>query len=158
LLYEKLNKQFLGGKITSQSLLFPITVELTIKQAQLVLQNKEELAGLGFQVRDFGGNSFVISAIPALAGQCAPAELFLDILAKFGDDGERRSGTNRLNDILASLACKAAVKSGDHLHDKEIDSLLEQMARANLFSHCPHGRPVIKKFTDSDVKKWFNRT
>lgn len=158
LLYENLKKQYLDGKVAAQSLLFPVTIELSVSQTQLVEQNGEEIGRMGFQVRDFGGNSFIISAIPALAGQSAPAELFLDILAQFGDDSEKRDGTNRLDDILASLACKAAVKSGDRLHAKEVDDLLAQMARADLFSHCPHGRPVVKQFSDTDVKKWFHRT
>jgi len=158
LLYENLKKQYLNDKISGQALLFPVTIELSIAQAQLVEQNRKEIAGLGFQVRDFGGHSFIISAVPALAGQCEPAELFLDILARFGDDSEKRRNNNRLDDILASLACKAAVKSGDRLQPQEIDNLLAQMAKADLFSHCPHGRPVVKQFSDSSVKKWFHRT
>ncbi len=157
LLYEKLKKQHLDGRIAAQSLLFPVTIELSVSQAQLVEQNRDEISELGFQIRDFGGNSFIISGIPALAGQCEPAALFFDILGQFGDVNERY-GTKRLNDILSSLACKAAVKSGDRLHDKEIENLLAQMARADLFSHCPHGRPVVKQFSDMDVKKWFHRT
>lgn len=159
LLYEKLKKQYMTNKVTSQSLLFPVTIELSVSQAQLVEQNIDEISALGFQIRDFGSNSFVISSVPALAGQCEPSALFIDILARFGEDKRRVvNDKGRMDDILASMACKAAVKSGDHLHDKEIDNLLEQMAQADLFSHCPHGRPVVKEFSEREVKKWFHRT
>ncbi|MCF8056899.1 MAG: hypothetical protein K9K37_09710, partial [Desulfocapsa sp.] len=63
-----------------------------------------------------------------------------------------------LEDILASMACKAAVKAGDLLPQEEIEALLNNMAKADLFSHCPHGRPVLKQFSDSDIKKWFHRS
>lgn len=158
LLFEQLKKQHLTGKIAAQSLLFPVTVELSVKQAQLVEQNMIQIEELGFQLRDFGGNSFIISAVPALVGQCDPSELFFDILGRFGDDSGQMDKKNPMDDLLSSLACKAAVKSGDRLEQAEVETLLAQMAKADLFSHCPHGRPVIKKFSGSDVKKWFYRT
>jgi len=158
LLFEQLKKQHLTGKITAQSLLFPVTVELSVKQAQLVEQNLVQIEELGFQLRDFGGNSFIISAVPALVGQCDPSELFFDILWRFGDDSDQKDPKNPLDDLLSSLACKAAVKSGDRLEQTEVETLLTQMAKADLFSHCPHGRPVIKRFSGNDVKKWFYRT
>ena len=56
------------------------------------------------------------------------------------------------------MACKAAVKAGDTLHPLEIDALLTRLARADLFSHCPHGRPVTMRARFEDVGRWFNRT
>ena len=159
LLFEELRTQFLTGNLVSQSLLFPETVELSIFQTQLVEKNIEQLERMGFSIRDFGGNSFVISAIPALAGQTGASALFYDILDQFGSENNRSSsGANRLDDILASLACKAAVKAGHALSHIEIEALLKRMAKADLFSHCPHGRPVLKQFNQSDIKKWFHRT
>ncbi len=158
LIFEQFKKQYLNGKIAAQSLLFPVTLELSVKQAQLVEQNIQQIEELGFQLRDFGGNSFIISTVPALAGQCDPSELFFEILGRFGDDSTGGDNKDGLDDILSSLACKAAVKSGDRLHSQEVDTLLEQMAKADLFTHCPHGRPVVKRFSESDVKKWFYRT
>jgi DNA mismatch repair protein MutL len=81
----------------------------------------------------------------------------MDILERFGSDNGRISGASRLEDILADMACKAAVRSGDSLAPAEIDALLTRMARADLFSHCPHGRPVIKHFQAEEIKKWFYR-
>jgi DNA mismatch repair protein MutL len=160
LLFEDLKKKFLQGSIASQTLLFPVTVELTTAESEGVEHYGADIEQMGFSVRDFGGNSYIISAIPAMAGQCNPGELFLDILGKFVKEkngSEKIKNGSILDDILASIACKAAVKSGDQLHDREIDSLLTRMARADLFSHCPHGRPVTKHFTASEIKKWFYR-
>jgi len=164
LLFEDLKKQFLLGHIASQTLLFPVTVELSLAESECVEHHATEIKKMGFAVREFGGNSFIISAIPALAGQCHPGELFVDILERFGgksseSEGKERMGRgSNLDDILASMACKSAVKAGDQLQAREIDALLNRMARAELFSHCPHGRPVLKQFTATEVKKSFHRS
>ena len=157
LLFERLRQQFLHGRVASQNLLFPATVELSPLQSRLVEKNIREIERLGFSIREFGGNTHIVSAVPALAGPCDPGRLFLDILERFGSDTGRSAGAGRLDDILADMACKAAVRSGDSLAATEIDALLTQMVRADLFSHCPHGRPVIKYFQAEEIKKWFYR-
>ncbi|PHR30127.1 MAG: DNA mismatch repair protein MutL [Desulfotalea sp.] len=157
LLYEKLHKQYLDKSVVSQTLMFPETVELSLFQTQLTLKNQEYIKRMGFNINEFGGNTFVISAVPALAGLSNPRELFLDILEQFGNE-HGDSGGGKLDNILANMACKAAVKAGTSLSTEEIDNLLNEMARADLFSHCPHGRPVIKRFATDEVKKWFYRT
>jgi DNA mismatch repair protein MutL len=161
LIYEKLRRQYLEGKVARQTLMFPETVELSLFQAQLVEKHGEEIERMGFTVRDFGGNTYIVSAIPALAGTASPRELFLDVLEQFGsetENGKRGDRGGFLDHILASLACKAAVKAGTSLSRPEIDRLLAEMAKADLFSHCPHGRPVLKQFSRDDIKKWFYRT
>jgi DNA mismatch repair protein MutL len=158
LLYEKLLRQYLAKTVVRQTLMFPETVELSLFQAQLVEKNEEEIDRIGFSIREFGGNTYIISAVPALAGRANPRELFLDILEQFGSETNRGDAGGFLNTILATMACKAAVKAGTELSNIEIDNLLNEMTRADLFSHCPHGRPVVKQFTRDEVKKWFYRT
>ncbi len=157
LLFEELRTQYGRGRIASQTLLFPVTLELTTFQSELVESNLQALENMGFGIRDFGGTTWVLAAIPALAGTISPQDLFLDIIEQFGSEKEARAGDS-LNTILATMACKAAVKSGDPLSGPEIKGLLERMARADLFSHCPHGRPVVKIFNQSEIVKWFHRT
>lgn len=160
LLFEDLKRKFLQGTVASQALLFPATVELSIAESECVERHGADIKQMGFTVREFGGNSYVISAVPALAGQCNPGELLKDILGRFIEENSTKEKTRKgsiLDDILASIACKAAVKAGDHLHAREIDALLTRMSKADLFSHCPHGRPVTKHFTTTEIKKWFYR-
>ncbi|WP_457577116.1 DNA mismatch repair endonuclease MutL [Desulfomarina sp.] len=155
LLYEKLKNQYMANRIARQNLLFPETVELSPAQIQLVEKHGEQIEKMGFSIREFGGNSYIISAVPAFAVSINPAALFNDILEQFG--GEEKGG-GLVDTILATMACKAAVKAGTELSEPEIKNLLDEMAAANLFSHCPHGRPVVKQFSTSEVKKWFHRT
>jgi DNA mismatch repair protein MutL len=157
LLYEKLRRQYLAKTVARQILMFPETVELSLFQAQLVEKNEPEIDRLGFTVREFGGNTYIISAVPALAGTTNPRDLFLDILEQFGSEQNRGDGGGFLDTILATMACRAAVKAGTTLSTPEIDTLLNEMTKADLFSHCPHGRPVVKQFTRDEVKKWFYR-
>ena len=158
LLYEKLRKQYLANTVVRQTLMFPETVELSLFQTQLVEKNEAEINRFGFSIREFGGNTFIISAVPALAGLANARDLFLDILEQFGSENNKGDTGGFLDTILATMACKAAVKAGTKLSTPEIDTLLNDMTRADLFSHCPHGRPVIKLFTRDEVKKWFYRT
>ncbi len=160
LIYEKLRKNYLSGQIPSQKLLFPETIELSPFHSKLVERNLEEIERIGFALRDFGGSTFVISAIPALNKGLAGGELLLDVLEQFGSEEGRRSskGGEYLDTILATMACRAAVKANTHLSNKEIRGLLDEMAEAELFSHCPHGRPVVRLFDSESVKKWFYRT
>jgi len=156
LLYERLRSQYRKGKVASQTLMFPETVELSPLQIELVETNSEELAQLGITIAEFGGNSYVISAVPALAGDQRASAIFFDVLEQFGS--EKNGDGGYLDHVLATMACKAAVKSGDNLTPAEIDALLDAMAAADLFSHCPHGRPVLKTFSEKEIKKWFSRT
>ncbi len=158
LLFEKLKKQFLEGTITRQTLLFPETVELSLADSRKVEQHMDAIDKMGFSIRDFGDNAYVISAVPALGSHISPSDLLLDVLEQFGNAQSSSITGSLLEDILASMACKAAVKAGDSLKEKEIEALLNNMARADLFSHCPHGRPVLKQFSDTDIQKWFHRT
>ncbi len=158
LLFQKFQQQYTSGRITSQTLMFPETMELSPYQIQLVDHNIEEIKRMGFSISEFGGNSYVISAVPAIAGQSSGQELFTDILDSFGREGSKSLNSGKLDDILATMACKAAIKSGDELTYREIEALLDRMASADLFSHCPHGRPVLKKISSDEIKKWFLRT
>ncbi|MGW8193035.1 MAG: DNA mismatch repair endonuclease MutL [Desulforhopalus sp.] len=158
LLYEKFRGQYLAGAVVRQNLMFPETVELSVFQNQLVEKNRETIDRMGFTLREFGGNTYIISAVPALAGLASPGELFNDILEQFGSEHIKGDRGGALDAILARMACKAAVKAGTQLSAKEINKLLDDMAEADLFSHCPHGRPVVKHFTHAEIKKWFYRT
>lgn len=164
LIFEAMKKQFLQGHIASQILLFPATIELSRSETEQMEQHRPDIEKMGFSIREFGGNSFVISAIPALAGQRSPEELLRDILTRFvgydsrshaADPGGKQE--NILDGIIASMACRAAVKSGDPLHPQEMKALVSRMAQADLFSHCPHGRPVFKYWSIKEVQKWFYR-
>lgn len=161
ILYQQLRTAYEQRRVAVQRLLFPVTVELGPGHADILEQEAEAVADLGFEIDFFGESTWVIKAVPAMVGKLPPREILFDALNGLAAG----SGTARsellpeyLDRLLASMACKAAVKSGHRLQPEEMLTLLRQMKSSAFFSHCPHGRPVLKTFSRSDVEKWFRRT
>ena len=160
LLYGQLLRGYLAASIPQQILLFPVTVELSPAQAETMEQQGGEVAALGCAVEPFGDTTYVIKAVPALVSHVEPGGLLREILD--GLRGPVRPDSVRpvpqiVDDLLASMACKAAVKAGNRLQPVEMLKLLAQMEAEAVFSHCPHGRPVIKIFAVREVEQWFHR-
>jgi DNA mismatch repair protein MutL len=163
ILFEKLKAQFASREITSQKLLFPKLLELNPEYRETLAANREELQRLGLYIEDFGGASSVVKAVPAVLSHLDPEETVNGILLDFvtpdcSGGGRRRDDATRLDDVLSSMACRAAVKAGQGMEKLEIKELLKLMQESSAFTHCPHGRPVVRLFSAADIKKWFHRT
>jgi DNA mismatch repair protein MutL len=163
ILFENLKSQFATRRVTSQSLLFPKLVDFTPNQLQTINRHLAEIERLGIDLEEFGDGSYIIKAVPAILAHLPPEEIMTVVISEVQDadrdgSGDGHIGTTRIEDILSSMACKAAVKAGCNLTAREIDDFLRQMREADIFSHCPHGRPVLKIFTAADIKRWFHRT
>lgn len=158
LLFEKLKKQLAQRAVSRQALLFPEMVECTAAQAQALHKHHDEIGEMGLDVAEFGGETFVIKAVPALLAHLGPLEIFTGIIDRYVAPDMPASRATRLEDVLATMACKAAVKANHSLQPEEGMALVEQMVAADVFSHCPHGRPVYRLFSPDEVKKWFKRT
>jgi len=164
ILFENLKKQFESKQMASQNLLFPKMLELTPESAEIIKKNSEEIKALGIVVEEFGGDNFIIKAVPSVISHLDPEEILTGILTQFsGSDynhgeGRKRKDATRLDDILSSMACKAAIKAGQNLSPVEIQQLLKLMKESSAFTHCPHGRPVVQMFSAAEIKKWFHRT
>jgi DNA mismatch repair protein MutL len=161
ILYQRLRHGYENRELASQALLFPVTVDLGPDHAQTLEKEEDSVKSLGLDVVFFGDSTWVIKALPALVAHLAPQEVLTDIL-----DGLRNSSSagfsgvvpECIDNLLASMACKAAIKAGNRLQPQEMIELLQQMENSDVFSHCPHGRPVIKVFSSQEVEKWFHRT
>ncbi|MCI5141807.1 MAG: DNA mismatch repair protein MutL, partial [Candidatus Electrothrix sp. ATG1] len=160
ILYQQLRAAYEQRTVAVQNLLFPVTVELGPDHADILEQEADAVSSLGITVEFFGDATWVIKAVPALVGKVAPQEVLFDILEGLAT----RSGPTHLeavpeciDNLLASMACKAAIKSGNRLQPEEMLALLRHMEQSEFFSHCPHGRPVLKIFSRHDVEKWFRR-
>ena len=160
ILYGRLVQAYFNRDIPRQSLLFPVTVELLPGQCELLEKYGPEIGRLGLQADHFGDNTYVIKAVPALVSRLSPEEILLNILAALQTWGGSGQGglPESVSALFASMACKAAIKAGNSLQPKEMLSLLQQMEESEVFSHCPHGRPVIKTFTRQEIEKWFHRS
>ncbi|MCD6390210.1 MAG: DNA mismatch repair endonuclease MutL [Desulfobulbaceae bacterium] len=157
LLFEKLKKQYQANQLASQSLLFPEVVECSPARIRILKQFGADIAALGLEIQEFGGESYVVKAIPAILGHLSPSEILGGIFDIFGDEASAGQVT-RVENVLSSMACKGAIKANHALLSEEGEALVNQMCKADIFSHCPHGRPVVKLFSPDEVKKWFHRT
>jgi DNA mismatch repair protein MutL len=160
LLYGQLLQGYLEARIPQQALMFPVTVELTPVQAETLERRGAQLAALGLHAECFGDTTYVIKSAPALVSHVDPGPLLremLDALRGPQQAAAARPLPQAVDDLLASMACKAAIKAGNRLQPVEMVKLLAQMEASAIFSHCPHGRPVIKTFTVQEVERWFHR-
>ncbi|MHB8808869.1 MAG: DNA mismatch repair endonuclease MutL [Desulfobulbaceae bacterium] len=160
LLYQELRTGYLQRQVPRQSLMFPVTLELQPSQAEALVENSTELERLGFGLEHFGDETWVVKSVPALAARIEPRELLLEILDGLAEGSGRESTGSipgRIDHLLATMACKAAVKAGNRLEPEEMLGLLTRMGGSDFFSHCPHGRPVFRSFSAREMGQWFKR-
>jgi DNA mismatch repair protein MutL len=160
ILYQNLRKGYLTNTMPGQNLMFPVTVELLPDQVETIEKYPKELTDLGLTVEHFGDATWVIKSVPAMISHLNPKDILPEILDTLQTGKQKElSGTipKSIDTILASMACKAAIKAGNKLTPQEMTALLVQMEDSEFFSHCPHGRPVIKTFAKNEIEKWFHR-
>lgn len=160
LLYEKLKRQHSEGSLVRQALLFPAIVEVSAEELQVVEQFAIEIERFGLDLQHFGGESLLIKEVPALLVGLEPETLLRSLIDRFSElhRSKGRKKADRVEELLAEMACKAAIKANHRLTPIEMENLLQQMRAADVFSHCPHGRPAFKRFSRAEIEKWFYRT
>ncbi len=156
-LYERFMAQVTLGQIESQGLLVPETVDLPPRDALRVRLHLDLLKKMGFGIAEFGGDTFVVDALP-LCFQCTTARALLtDVSAILEKSGERRSADHLLEEHIAQAACKAAVKAHAILTREEIEELVMQLAKTEMPYTCPHGRPTIIHTSFQELARKFGR-
>ena len=159
LLYGQLRQGYLRARIPRQQLMFPAMVELSPAHCETLGEKGEWLLTLGVEAELFGDNTAVVKSMPAVLSHMEPAVLLPEMLDSLRGVEQRDDRTipRAMDDLLASMACKAAVKAGNRLQPVEMLALLAQMQASDTFSHCPHGRPVLKMFSLQEIERWFHR-
>ena len=154
ILFEKLKAN--QERISSQLLLTPVPVRLSPDAAAELMANREMLTELGFEIDEFGGNTVLLRQIPMdlspedAAG--AAESLAADLLS-----GRRERKDTVRDELLHTVACKAAIKAGWTSDDRELLALVKQvMAREDL-KYCPHGRPICVTLSKKQLEKQFKR-
>ena len=158
ILFEQLRRRIREGKLEVQRLLIPEPIDLPAEQAALVLEAAEPLRELGLDVSDFGGNTVLLSSYPTLLGRKPPHEIFRGVVDYLLTKERPPTRDALLHLLMATMACKAAVKAGDRLTPEEITYLLHLRQMAEDSHHCPHGRPTSLLFSRHELDKQFRRT
>ncbi len=160
ILFQQLRQGYLDQSLVSQCLLFPVSIDLAPDHADTMEKEADAVAAFGVEAEFFGDSSWVIKALPALVGKTSPEEVLTDILDGLANRSTESTAAvvpEYIDTLLASMACKAAIKAGNRLQPEEMLDLLRRMEESEIFSHCPHGRPVIKSFSRQEIEKWFHR-
>ena len=127
-------------------------------EAAAVLDRRELLERLGLQVEPFGGATILVTSVPAMFRGANPTEVLMALVERVVAGQAELTPRDLLDELLHTMACKAAIKAGDRLTPEEIAALLEQRRLANDSHHCPHGRPTELVFTRAELDKQFMRT
>ena len=157
ILYEQLRRRVEEGPVESQSLLVPEPVDLPPAEAAAAMEHQELLARLGLRIEPFGGDTILVSSYPAMLSSVGVSEVLRGLLEPLMAGGKEPDSRDLLDDLLNTIACKAAVKAGDSLTPDEIDSLLDQRHLVDDPHHCPHGRPTALVFSREELDKKFKR-
>jgi len=157
ILFEQFQKRFRSGTLEVQRLLIPEPIDLPPDQAAIVLEAADALAELGLEISDFGGNTILLSGYPTLLKRATPSEILAGAVDYLISKDRLPSRDALLNDLLATMACKAAVKAGDRLTPEEIGYLMQLRTLAENSHHCPHGRPTSLTFSRHELEKQFRR-
>jgi DNA mismatch repair protein MutL len=146
-----------AGKIEAQRMLMPMVIELSPRQIVIYEKIAEELAANGFEVEPMGPRSVAIQAVPAGVIASDAEKLLTEIL----DGIERESAAISIETlqakIAASTACHAAIKINMPLDQTKMEWLLAELAKTDCPMSCPHGRPVVLRYSVKEIEKAFHR-
>lgn len=154
--FEKYLNDIETGDIIVQPLMVPSVIDLTMEDYSYFEENKNVFSEAGFTLEEFGGTTLALKEVPYFLGKLNPRKLFLEILDNLKNLGNGKTSEVKHN-AIATKACKAAIKGNDELDMKEMVKLVEDLRYINDPFHCPHGRPIIIKFTNTDIDKKFKR-
>jgi DNA mismatch repair protein MutL len=154
--FTRLRKQYQGRAVPSQSLLFPVTLDVLPAEAELVELRAKEMAEVGLDVRVRGAESISIHAVPKLLQRASAERLVRDLLAEVSRKGGR-GFSDAVDLALATMACHGSVRAGDPLSASEVKALLEALDDADFAGHCPHGRPVVTFLSWAELERKVGR-
>lgn len=153
--YEEFMKKYSEKDLVSQTLNPPIILSLSAKEESVLKENWEIFSRLGFNIEEFGGNEYALRCVPMdLYGQNEQS-LFVSILDELCEDDNKASLT--IEQKIASMACKAAVKGNNKLSTAEMSALIDKLLELENPYNCPHGRPTIISMSKYEIEKKFKR-
>jgi len=156
-LFEQMMAQARSGIVPSQALLEAAVVELTPEKAGILEERLDVLKGLGFEIENFGPNSFTLRAIPAILAGGDPAEAIYAVVNAFEEDETPLMA--EIQDLVAARVCKRmAIKAGQILSPEEQKNLLLNLETCQVPRTCPHGRPTMIHLSAMMLERQFGRT
>jgi DNA mismatch repair protein MutL len=158
ILFQQLMEAFDRGGLSSQRLLFPITLRLTPAEYSLVEDARELFERTGFEVEPFGGRTVIMHAAPAPHPYFDAERCVRDMIAELAAGSElTRSARTQYERIAMTFACKGAIKAGQRLTTVEMEELFERLFSTDLPYHDVHGRPTVIRLSRDELERRFGR-
>jgi DNA mismatch repair protein MutL len=157
ILFEKICKQRLAESPERQQLLMPLLVELTPGQMAVFAEISDELNRNGFEVEPFGPRTIAVKTTAAGVTAGDVEHLLHEILEQFEREEQSLNLDRIRTNIAASIACHAAIKVNMPLEQNKMEWLLRELAKTDCPMSCPHGRPVVLRYSVKDIQKAFKR-
>ena len=154
-LFDRFSAQ--AEHIPSQQLLVHLILDFSTHESQIIEENLELLAGLGFGLEPSGPNQFLLMEVPADVPSSQAEEFIREVLASM-EELHRPTAAELRQAVLATTACKAAIKAGFKLNYRQMEILLQELNDTAMPYTCPHGRPTIIKFSSDELAKMFKGT
>ena len=156
-LYERTLRDMKNREFTSQYLSPPIILTLTMQEAQLLNENMDRFSRIGFEIEPFGGEEYAVRAVPDNLFSIAKKDLLMEMIDDLSSGLTTGMTPELIDEKVASMSCKAAVKGNNRLSAQEVDRLIGELLTLDNPYHCPHGRPTIIAMTKKDLEKKFKR-
>lgn len=152
IIYSRLQQFYAASRGEMQMLAFPLLMDLSLRDMELLEKNQEILGELGFDLQQAGPRSIFLRGTPALiAGQ--EREVLFEILELLAGG----QGINLKNEAIIKMACKKAVKAGTRLDYREMREIIQELFATDDYKNCPHGRPTIIAWKQADLERMFKR-
>ena len=135
----------------------PIVLNLSMQEAELLNRYMDQFTRIGFEIEEFGQDSYAVRAVPDNLFSIAKKDLLLQMLDSLSDELNRNLSPELIDEKVASMSCKAAVKGNMKLSAAEVDTLIGELLTLDNPYHCPHGRPTIIAMTKRELEKKFKR-
>ena len=153
--YERIIKSLKNRTFESQLLSPPIVISLSSSEEETLKTYKDTFANLGFEISPFGGNEYIISAVPMDVYSLDFKDVFIEILDNLNEGNT--ATPDIINDRIATMSCKAAVKGNNTLSYAEAKALISEMFTLEDPFNCPHGRPTVISISKYEMEKHFKR-
>jgi len=157
ILYEHLRHRILEGGVERQKLLIPETVECSATESVALLEHEDLLKEIGFEIQDFGGTTILLMSYPALIPRGSLSRIVKDFGEQLVQTDGKTTRRDLLDHMLHTMACRAAIKSGQRLTLEEMQELLRQRHLVADSHHCPHGRPTSLTLSRNTLDQQFGR-
>ena len=155
-MFESLMKKLENKEISSQMINPPIILSLSMSESQLLEKYLENFKNIGFQIEPFGGQDYAVRAVPSDLYTLDSEDVLMGIVDNLSNETGKMV-PDIINEKIASMSCKAAVKGNSKLSYEEADKLIEQLLQLDNPYNCPHGRPTIISMSKYELEKKFKR-